>query len=70
MHLRIMKWKAKNVDNKTYQDICNEDGKRIDFGQIDMKNPTEETLREKFLKAKIWDGKSFWEVEKELTWLD
>lgn len=23
---------------------------------------------EKFLKAPIWDGKTFWEAEKEMTW--
>lgn len=25
---------------------------------------------ENFLKAKIWDGKSFYEVEKKMTWID
>ena len=24
----------------------------------------------KFLEAKIWDGKCFWEVEKEMEWVD
>ena len=23
-----------------------------------------------FLEAKIWDGKSFWEVESEMEWID
>lgn len=23
-----------------------------------------------FLNAKIWDGKSFWEVEQEIEWVD
>ena len=41
-----------------------------DFSQIEMEGPNEDALREKFLKAKIWDGKSFWEVEKDLAWLD
>ena len=35
-----------------------------------MDAPNEAALREKFLKAKIWDGESFWEVEKELAWLE
>ena len=25
---------------------------------------------DKFLEAKIWNGKSFWEVEKEMEWID
>lgn len=35
-----------------------------------MEAPNEEMLREKFLKEKNWEGKSFWKVEKELAWLD
>ena len=70
MHLRIMRWKARNVDNKTYEVVYDENGEWIDFSQIEMEAPNEEALREKFLKAKIWDGKRLWEVEKELAWLD
>ena len=70
MHLRIMKWRAKNIDNEYYEDIKDENGHWIDFSQIEMEGPNEDALREKFLKAKIWDGKSFWEVEKDLAWLD
>ncbi len=65
-----MIWKAKNIDNKIYEDIYDEQGEWIDFSQIEMEAENEEALREKFLKAKIWDGKSFWEVEKELARLD
>ena len=25
---------------------------------------------EEFLNAKLWDGKNFWEVEKDMEWLD
>jgi len=70
MHLRIMKWRVKNIGNKYYEDILGPDGDFVDFNQMEMDGPNENALREKFLKAKIWDGKSFWEVEKELTWLD
>ena len=42
----------------------------MDYKEFNIEAATEEALREKFLKAKIWDGKSFGEVEKELTWLD
>lgn len=70
MHLRIMKWRAKNIDNEYYEDIKDENGHWIDFSQIEMEGPNEDALRETFLKAKIWDGKSFWEVENDLAWLD
>lgn len=70
MYLRIMKWKSINIDNKTYENVYDSNGKWIDFSEIEMDAPNEAALREKFLKAKIWDGKSFWEVEKELAWLE
>lgn len=70
MHLRIMKWRVKNIDDKFYEDIRDSNGDLMDFSRIEMEGPNEDALREKFLRAKIWDGKSFWEVEKELAWLD
>lgn len=30
----------------------------------------EDDVKEQFLKAKIFDGKSFWDVEKESAWYD
>ena len=70
MHVRISKWRAKNIDNKTFESIIGPDNDFVDFSEMEMEGPNEDALREKFLKAKIWDGKSFWEVEKELAWLD
>ena len=29
-----------------------------------------EECAEAFFKAPIWDGKTFWEVEHEMTWVD
>ncbi len=29
-----------------------------------------EECMESFLSAPIWDGKTFWEVEHEMTWVD
>lgn len=48
MHLRIMKWKAKNIDNKTYENVYDSNGKWIDFSEIEMDAPNEAALREKF----------------------
>ncbi len=70
MHLRIMKWRAKNIDNKRYEDIHDETGDLADFSQMFFLGEDEDDLREKFLAAPIWDGKSFWEIEQELAWLD
>ena len=37
---------------------------------LDIYGYGEEDVKEEFLKAKIFEGKSFWEVEKELAWYD
>ena len=29
-----------------------------------------ENVKSRFLSAKIFDGKTFWEVEKEIAWYD
>lgn len=65
MQLSIRKWRAKNIDNKIYENVLDSNGNLIDYKEFKIEAATEEALREKFLKAKIWDGKSFWEVEKE-----
>ncbi len=49
MHLRIMKWRARNIDNKYYEDILGPDGDFVDFSQMEMEGPNEDALREEFL---------------------
>ena len=34
------------------------------------KGPTMLDLTEKFLKAEIFDDKNFWQVEKDIEWID
>jgi hypothetical protein len=70
MHITITKWRAKNIENRTYKNEHDEKGELIDWGTTEMVAPSEDALREEMLKAKFWDGKSFWEVEKELVWVD
>lgn len=70
MHLKVMKWKAKNINNERFENICDSSGKPFDYQCLELQGATEEELREKMLKEKIFDGKSFWSVEKELVWLN
>ncbi len=70
MHVQITKWKANNIDNKTYENVYGSDGDLVDYNCIEMQGKTEEELREKVFRERIFEGKSFWEVEKELVWLD
>ena len=48
-----------------------ENGDVVDYSVVyDYYGYGENDVKEQFLKAKIFDGKSFWEVEKELAWYD
>ena len=48
-----------------------ENGDVADYSTVfDMWGYGEDDVKEAFLNAKIFDGKSFWEVEKEIAWYD
>lgn len=66
----VDKWAAKNEDNTYYHSILEGDGTirwerifEIDDSDLDL-------IKKHFLEASIFDGKSFWQVEKELAWLE
>ncbi len=70
-HFFIRKWRAKNINNESYATLTDINGNSLGYDDsFSIVCSNEDEAREKFLKAKIWDGKSFWEVEKELAWLD
>lgn len=48
-----------------------ENGKSADEMIYEVESPNSvKECADKFLEAKIWDGKSFCEVEKEMEWVD
>lgn len=65
MHFFVYKYEAE-VINKIYTKPKNEKYKTV----FDVWGYGEDDVKELFLKAKIFDGKSFWEVEKEIAWYD
>lgn len=69
MHFFVYKYPSK-IANKIYT-------KRIDDGKewereivFDILGYGEEDVKVEFLKAKIFDGKSFWEAEDKIAWYD
>ena len=67
MHFFVRKYPSEVVDG-TYT-------KRIDNGKddetvFDVWGYGEADVKSEFLKAKIFDGKSFWEVESIIAWYD
>lgn len=71
MHSFIVdKWRAKNENNKCYHSILNSDGKIDYIRAYEETSGDIELIKKHFLEAKIFDGKTFWEVESEIAWLD
>ena len=65
MHFFVYKYESVVVD-KIYTKPKNSNYQKV----FDIYGNSEEEVKEEFLKAKIFDGKSFWEVEKEIEWVD
>lgn len=72
-HFVVYRWPAKNEDNTFYHTIRH-NGKmpawETAYEYAAAENESEESIREKFLQAKFFDGKSFWEVEEKTQWLE
>ncbi len=69
MHFFVYKYPSEVVDSKYTR--------RLDMDKIGPNNVVfdiwgygEDDVKEQFLKAKIFDGKSFWEVESIIAWYD
>ena len=61
MHFFVHKYESVVVD-KIYTKPKNSNYQTV----FDIYGNSEEEVKEEFLKAKIFDGKSFWKVEKRL----
>jgi len=74
IHFWVYRYKSDlfvNSEGKTYSKRHIENHDVVDYSTVfEISGKTEDEAREEFLKAKIFDGKSFWEVEKELAWYD
>lgn len=69
-HFFVYRYRSVIYD-KIYTKRLVENGDVVDYSTpIDIYVETEQEAKDYFLSAKIFDGKSFWEVEKELAWYD
>ena len=67
---KIDKWRAKTEDRKSYHSILNKNGE-LDYVRIYEETGEDiELIKKHFLEADIFDGKSFWQIESEIAWLD
>lgn len=61
---------AENEDNIYYHSVYEIDG-TLDWERVcDIESTDIDVIKKMFLEAPIFDGKSFWQVEKQIAWLD
>ena len=64
-------WEAECPDGKYYRTCQQQDGEPCGFQTVlKITDKDMNVLKEKFLAAEIFEGKSFWQVEKDLIWVD
>lgn len=63
--------KVKMDSDFVYYSYLTMDGEPVDYKVIYKVTDVDfDRIKRDFLKAKIFEGKSFWEVEKEIVWMD
>ena len=69
-HFFVYRYPALNVNNEYCLRIIEDNGAFRDEDIFDMIHPDIDFIKKTFLEAKIFEGRSFWEIEYELAWLD
>ena len=67
MHFVVYRFPAIIINDKYYERIETSDPYEYVY---DIWGSGEADVKEEFLQAKIFEGKSFWEVERELGWYE
>ncbi len=74
MHFFVYRYRSElhhNEDGEPYTTRVLENNDVVDYSTVfDVWGYGEDDIKEQFLQAKIFDGKSFWEVEHEIAWYD
>lgn len=66
----VDKWRATNEANKYYHSIVDRNGELAWTRVYEDADADIELIKKRFLEASIFDGKTFWQVESEIAWLD
>ena len=61
----------KQEENKLYRSIIDNNGDPHGYATVlDMYDSSMDRLKKRFLEASIFDGKTFWQVENKIAWLE
>jgi len=67
----VDKWAAQKQDDMYYNELRTREGELLNHQRVlQISADNLDKLKQKFLMAPIFEGKTFWQVEKEVAWLD
>lgn len=66
----VDRWEAVNEDNLYYHSVMEKDGTLIWERVLEIHEDDMEQIKQQFLESPVFDGKTFWQIEKEVVWLD
>ena len=66
----VDRWKAQNEDNLYYHSVIEPDGSLRSERVLEIHGSDYDEIRKQFLESPIYEGKTFWDVEHEIAWLD
>lgn len=69
-HFFVDKWAAENENNTYFHSVLEADGTLKWSRVFETENQDLDLIKKQFLEAPIFDGKTFWQVEKQIAWLD
>ena len=66
----LERWMAQ-CDGKLYSNILTQNGQLADYQIVFTTSDVNmELIKKRFLEAPVFDGKTFWEVESDLIWVE
>jgi len=67
----VDRWKADLSEGVYYNSKITKDGQRVGYERIyEIEGSHMNELKKRFLEAPLFDGKSFWQVERCLVWVE
>lgn len=70
-HFWVYRWKAVCDDNKYYHTVLGKDGEPEEWSvAYDIHAGNLDEVRRRFLQAPLFDGRTFWQAEHDIAWVD
>lgn len=68
---QVSRWMAQKGEDMLYHSILDENKEPLHYEKVlDISDKDMDKLKKEFLQAPIFDGKTFWQAENQIAWLE